>query len=120
MGKETCTQTGAACLLDRNVKGVDIAEVALTSQSSKLNLQKHHNLMIYFYDNKHAQFPSYITENAPNHSPTEFRLMEAKAMAFILVTFLPASKINALCCSDTKVNYYNLTTFVRSKSECHQ
>lgn len=74
MGKETCTQTGAACLLDRNDKGVDIAGVALASQSSKLNLQKHHNLMIYFYDNKHAQFPSYITENAPNHILQNFGL----------------------------------------------
>lgn len=29
---------------------------------------EYRNLMIYFYDDMHAQFPSYSTENARSHS----------------------------------------------------
>ncbi len=42
--------------------------VLKVKQQILLKLQKHHNLMIYFYDDKQVQFPIYSTENTQSHS----------------------------------------------------
>lgn len=62
-------------------------------------------------------FPSYTTQNAPESEPTEFHSVEAKAMAFKSITFLPESKINARC---SDIQSAVTTPHSCSKLDCHQ
>ncbi len=43
---------------------------------------KHHNLIICFCDDKHAQYSSYTTVNSPQLQSMVFNSMEAKVLTF--------------------------------------